>query len=300
MCARLHNKTYFYKYTTAKVCKLILQNRTIRWSSPILFNDPFDCSCSFDYGFELSSAKELFVQETEKIVFGKKQVLGNLNHPLFAALQQSRRIRNNLPRREFHKNMCEIFDENAHNITAKIFSFRPEWEEFMKNHRILCLSESFNDILMWSHYANYHTGTVIRLRLIEELDNPVGAAVPIHYSEKVPSLMPSIDDFVKYSTGQKEIIRDNTYIQFVSTKSKNWEYEKEWRIICPPLPGQSNSFDDRPINPQEIDAIYFGCKISKEDQESITAMLTEDFGHVRVFKGEKDRFRYGLNFKPIK
>src|SRR5580692_1932007 len=40
--ARNHNRTHFFKYTSASVAKIIFTNRTLRWSSPILFNDPFD------------------------------------------------------------------------------------------------------------------------------------------------------------------------------------------------------------------------------------------------------------------
>jgi len=39
---RLHDRRSFFKYTSAATAKLVLNNRTLRWSSPSLFNDPFD------------------------------------------------------------------------------------------------------------------------------------------------------------------------------------------------------------------------------------------------------------------
>ena len=39
---RRHDRQYFYKYVSAKTAQAILTTRTLRWSSPILFNDPFD------------------------------------------------------------------------------------------------------------------------------------------------------------------------------------------------------------------------------------------------------------------
>ncbi len=39
---RRHDRRVFYKYVTAEVAKIILTTRRLRWSSPLLFNDPFD------------------------------------------------------------------------------------------------------------------------------------------------------------------------------------------------------------------------------------------------------------------
>src|SRR2546428_13969576 len=39
---RRHDRQFFYKYVTAKIAKIVLTTRTLRWSSPVLFNDPFD------------------------------------------------------------------------------------------------------------------------------------------------------------------------------------------------------------------------------------------------------------------
>ena len=39
---RKHERRYFYKYVSAKTAKIIISTRKLRWSSPVLFNDPFD------------------------------------------------------------------------------------------------------------------------------------------------------------------------------------------------------------------------------------------------------------------
>ena len=45
-----HNKEGFFKYYTAEAAMLTLEKATRRWSTPILFNDPFDNQ--FDLHFE--------------------------------------------------------------------------------------------------------------------------------------------------------------------------------------------------------------------------------------------------------
>jgi len=36
----IHDRRFFYKYVTAETALTILQNQTLKYSSPVLFNDP--------------------------------------------------------------------------------------------------------------------------------------------------------------------------------------------------------------------------------------------------------------------
>jgi hypothetical protein len=45
-----HGKYAFFKYYTADSAKLTLKNTSRKWSTPLLFNDPFDNQ--FDLFFE--------------------------------------------------------------------------------------------------------------------------------------------------------------------------------------------------------------------------------------------------------
>lgn len=39
---RTHERHVFYKYMSANTAKIVLENCSLRWSSPTIFNDPFD------------------------------------------------------------------------------------------------------------------------------------------------------------------------------------------------------------------------------------------------------------------
>ena len=58
-----HDKKYFFKYTSAKTAKLILQNKTLKYSSPILFNDPFDVQTEILFNFKIDDLTELILDE---------------------------------------------------------------------------------------------------------------------------------------------------------------------------------------------------------------------------------------------
>jgi hypothetical protein len=48
---RIHERQSFFKYVSATTATIILTKRTLRWSSPVLFNDPFDVPREVTFGF---------------------------------------------------------------------------------------------------------------------------------------------------------------------------------------------------------------------------------------------------------
>ena len=49
--------------------------------------------------------------------------------------------------------------------------FEWEWLEKVPRMRMLCVTEEHDNLLMWAHYANNHTGAVLELRVMPEEDN---------------------------------------------------------------------------------------------------------------------------------
>jgi hypothetical protein len=47
---RTHERHSFFKYMSAATAHRVLTNRSLRWSSPILFNDPFDVPREISFG----------------------------------------------------------------------------------------------------------------------------------------------------------------------------------------------------------------------------------------------------------
>jgi len=98
MTSRKHDRTHFYKYSTAETAKKVIASRQFRWCSPAKFNDPFD----HQSGFVLTSTPEEFAQflteSIEKIVFSENEPHIQ-SDSLFSALNlQLRTIRHRLPR----------------------------------------------------------------------------------------------------------------------------------------------------------------------------------------------------------
>lgn len=89
---------------------------------------------------------------------------------------------------------------------------------------ITCLSESDESLLMWAHYANNHCGMCVEYELMEINRQLKFTPIPIIYSEERACLD---------SLNPETVERDTTkvFLESLTSKSLEWSYEKEWRII---------------------------------------------------------------------
>jgi hypothetical protein len=65
---RKHDRKYFYKYTTARAAKTILVNKTVRCSSPLLFNDPCDVQRKLALGCDERELGAAVAKEVSRLV----------------------------------------------------------------------------------------------------------------------------------------------------------------------------------------------------------------------------------------
>lgn len=294
----LHDKQHFFKYCTSNTLKQILKNRTLKWSSPTIFNDPFDIQTDLRFGFEMEDLKEPLLREQVEIIWGDKEPEGNALHPFFSSMLEARSNRKKYPdcgtKEQFIEHMRKVNDKSLKEYTEATISW---WKSLSKNLRIYCVSEIHDDILMWSHYSENHSGAVIKHKVIPGKDYAICAATQVQYREDLP-VIASLETYIKHVTGQKEIDYNSVYKNFTNTKSIHWSYEREWRCVAASTK-RDQDFEFFNIFPEEIDAIYFGCRMSENDQIEIKNLLISDLCHVKIFKAVTHRYKYELEFIPV-
>lgn len=112
--------------------------------------------------------------------------------------------------------------DNEEEILYVHNSLMNEMVEIKACTAISCFSEKKDSILMWSHYANNHTGICVCYDIFE-LMRLNRILVPVWYrNEKVKPFIVNSDGEVKLNDRIKEI-----FVQ----KSLEWSYEEEWRLI---------------------------------------------------------------------
>jgi hypothetical protein len=97
----------------------------------------------------------------------------------------------------------------------ELINFAIEALEEVASFRICALSRTFDNHLLWAHYAGGYTGIAIEIELEES------EAVPIVYEDSYILWSDLIDQFSPEDAARK----------LLSNKFKDWHYEEEVRVI---------------------------------------------------------------------
>ena len=142
---------------------------------------------------------------------------------------------------------------------------------------VLSLSESLTENLLWSHYAAGHRGIAI------EFDASVGlfvTAQQVLYDSTEPVINRIADD------GNAVLEKS------VLTKSVDWQYEREWRVIARPTEAVATELTNLPedvveflmsqhgpghysIPERSIRSVTLGSRCSEEDEKWMRSVLTD-------------------------
>lgn len=132
---------------------------------------------------------------------------------------------NELPESEIRKLLDEMTDSTE------------KW--FREAAHIACLSEDYDNELMWSHYAKSHTGFVLGYDFPNDPTSQINQLLyPVIYTDNPLSVCKeaAIDvaqDCHAKQTGVAEKAIANNYWNFMTAliKRECWHYEKEWRLV---------------------------------------------------------------------
>lgn len=198
-----------------------------------------------------------------------------------------------------------------------------EYSQMLKNIGVISLSETPRNLLMWAHYANNHKGFCIG------------------YDSNSLNEESSLDERLPISSRPVKIMYDNCRFDFtnmsfnvnssyheklksilyhvLTTKSDEWIYEKECRMILPLnncdkviytggdkaikseieslqpkvhtksyslISGDKDFIFAKTIDKKSIRSIYLGCKIDEGFEDLLLKKICKDEGydHVKIYK----------------
>ena len=126
-----------------------------------------------------------------------------------------------------------LSDGNNFNDPFELRQIDRETEEtnFIEGLHILCLTNSFRNKLMWSHYADSHKGVCLTVEIPSLHIYPVCDTGRRIYSDN------NIDDIINNAKkGNKRNLRKDYSIlsrekKIALIKDQNWNYEKEYRMV---------------------------------------------------------------------
>ena len=221
-----------YKYESLSTAELIIFNQTIKFTFPGKFNDPFDCNLENVY-FKFSERMDpLVIQEIDIL----KKEFGRLlsDEMLLRAYQES-------------------LNNKLRNAAVSCFSLRKD------------------NTLMWSHYADKHSGICLQFDFLFEkpfLDVKIALEGTVDYG---------FGDPINYLEDKKA----GLWRAFL-TKSIDWQYEKELRFLT--LQGEQAY----KYKPEFLRKIIFGINCKKSEIEGIISCCKQqNLLHLKFEKANK-------------
>ncbi len=188
-------------------------------------------------------------------------------------------------------------DKELHDIDANLkLVLRDIKEGINKSFAISCFSETPDNVLMWSHYGNKHTGFCVEydFNKCKDLDALI-RLFPVQYSENRPSIPASLFDLddlknIKVAVSNKCI---PDLMMLLLSKSDVWQYEKEWRIIGDQAYLIDGHIQFLPI----VSGIYAGANISDGNLSKLICIAK--IKKVKLHKYSLDNDKYKLNLEQI-
>ena len=297
---KYNDHTYFYKYLSIDGLQNITKNLTMRYASPLTFNDPFDTQFEIGFDFDFREIGDDLLDKMEGFVFGDDEPEGNMENRFFKALSITRKNRDQHNKEEFRKYFESSVDEMVKIAKDGQPKLNETWKSIFNAIRIFCVTEEHKNLLMWSHYADKHKGAVIRIGCIKEIDSVLLAAVPVSYTNDAP-VIATKDEWINSIIGISEIDYNQHLKKLVTTKSKEWEYEKEWRLytFVQPFDIDDGKYLYKRFSPKEIQAIYFGCKVDEKTIDKVREEMNPVLSHIEIYKAKRIKWRFGLDFDRI-
>lgn len=256
----------FYKYRvwTDDFHKKVLTDSELFFSSPMRFNDPYDCGLPFKQHPENSDP--LVIKETlERTVVNSHPHLAN--KPLELEEKCAKQLM--------------LIQQNPESWFEEAWGYKPE--ELNKRFGILSLTPHPDNYLMWSHYSNSHKGFCVEFDTRKLIESVAGHFQKVSYSDEIPFF--SI----------RESLVEDLLAKLIYLKSDIWHYEDEYRISRIHNSDVAVNFD-----PEALTGIYFGCKTSMEHIAEIVEIVRHRYPNAKFFKCELNKEYFRLDIEEMR
>jgi DUF2971 family protein len=251
-----------YRYFSVDRAKTLLADGKLFFPSASDFNDPFECDPIFNF----QASKRARTQYNLKLLREKAPAM-------------PRRDRKRLAMKAANS---KSFDEAARRLI----------ERLKGKVGILSLCERHDNLLMWAHYAASHTGICVELRRDWP---PLNFALKVAYSREYPQVdFFEIADAIEGSGPAAQSAQKKWVDAIFLTKSIDWGYEQEWRIL-----DTTGGRGKQGFNPELITKLFLGCKLTTADEKRVREWIAQGPTSPHLFRAIREQESFGLRFEQI-
>ena len=297
-----------YKYTSFEIGFQTIENLKIRVTQPSALNDPYDCLPIYK------------VDLNEKLIHLLYELIINDKNLFQKLLQETREIMLNqkdVPKEQLELLTFDFFVENFPHIKELIYRspniqkikkmiVETLFEKINKEIGLISLTKNPTSMLMWSHYADAHRGLVIEF---DETDPLIRKSKPskwdgiekIKYVRKRPIVKVHFEN-----PTEEEMSKFGKSLFF--KKNRDWEYEKECRVLKPlRITEKTGKFDKEGYEiclisfaSKAIKSIILGARTNDQNVLILLYLLkSKNLNHVKVKQANISKTTYSLRLKRL-
>lgn len=303
----------FFKPTIYSLATIF--NNQVFLANPGDFNDPFDSHVCIE---EDTYCKLHILQQLKAQGLVGTQSPNMLSDSEYWKIRHSvssRNSRHNRKSSSYYKVLDEIIQPKNQSLKDTVNDARYKAYKASKEILEQIRSSSFRissfanlvdddalskNITMWSHYADEHRGFCVKYKTdnypLKHHSLTINGLFPVSYTSKLHFLSPhklletgnSINMIMKNPSLLKAIIKS------MLTKSRHWNYEKEWRLIM--SADEANVLGNM-IDFYPIEEIYLGCRMPLVIKK-VLIEIAEKNG-IKVSEARQENEEYSLNFRKM-
>ncbi|MDA3910284.1 MAG: DUF2971 domain-containing protein [Bacteroidales bacterium] len=249
---------YKYRDWNSKYHRQLIEKQIAYFASPGTFNDPFDCKIPIRY--DINSEQHLEDIYSDII----KATPENVSEKKIRELSKRWVQKGPISPDSFKKNDQEYF--NDLNKRMGVFS----------------ISEKNNDILMWGHYSNSHTGFCVGFDTAELLKTEgVDYIGKVEYFQEFPVIIP---DRNLESQFKKQIF----------SKWNKWQYENEFRLT-------KNHIKNRKIKIPKtaFKEVILGFQMPEKQRAKLIKLVRRNFPEILIYEALPNEEKFNIEIKEI-
>jgi len=300
-----------FKYLSPKRID-VLKKQQIRFTQPKYFNDPFEHLPNmpmlmnedmFEKTFGLNAISSILEPSTQPTI---KAIIERMHENLFpieqADIGKVHEFLNAMQDPAVNKAFkAALTAEGEHNFGSPIRN------KIDLNIGVLSLTKRNDNLSMWAHYAQEHSGFVIEFdsdspffQYSESVFNIFKTTQTVKYLTKRPVVVP----FLKSGLSDKWI--EKVFESIFLTKSLDWKLEEELRLVrllkhldtCSILKSQQIHF--KHFKSSFIKNIFLGAQSSDVFEKRMKCLLRQKrYAHVGLYKGLISPTEYQVDFSLI-
>jgi hypothetical protein len=285
------------KYVNIEGLNDIINNARLKVNGLNGFNDPFESMAYIDNDLTF----ELFEKELEK-----EDIRKTIYHELARNSMSYEKFIDSLKNLLERRRLYEWFSKHPSSSPEKMKDLVNMVEKYFK---VLCLADfknnSFNEMLLWSHYADGHKGA----RVVFETDN-IGLSgktlKDVDYKNERYKI--SRCDLFKNQFDPESRFLFDEYTASIYIKAEPWKYEREYRWVInkDKCISKKDYLFWGPIRyfvkfpGESIVGVDFGYRISETViKEIMSISKNKEFQNIKFRKAAISEREFSLNYNEL-